>query len=347
MGQHPSVLSAMQNALTGSGAGSGGTRNISGNTHFHTQLEAELADLHEKDAALVFSSCYIANSSTIVAFGKAVPSALILSDAQNHASLIEGIRYSGLEKKIFRHNDVDHLEQLLKEQDPARPKMIVFESVYSMDGSIAPIKKICDIAEKYNALTFIDEVHAVGLYGNRGGGIADRDGLAHRLDIISGTLGKAFGVFGGYVAGSAKFIDVIRSTASGFIFTTSLPPTVVAGAIASVKHLKNSSIERDLHSQRVQLMKRRLQEAQLPVMLCDSHIIPILIGNAKLCKQASDMLLSKHQIYIQPINYPTVPVGTERFRLTPSPFHSDELVEELVSALKQTFRELSIPSKFC
>jgi len=344
MGQHPTVLQAMHNAISSTGAGSGGTRNISGTTHNHVLLEAELADLHEKQSALVFSSCYIANCATLQAYGKAIPSALILSDRDNHASLIEGIRHSGLEKKIFKHNDVQDLERLLKEQDINRPKLIVFESVYSMDGSVGPIKEICDLADKYNAMTFIDEVHAVGLYGPRGGGICERENLAPRLDIISGTLGKAFGVYGGYIAGSSKFIDVVRSTASGFIFTTSLPPAIVAGAVASIRHLKQSTKEREEHTERYQLLKRRLKEASLPVMTSQSHIIPVLVGNAKLCKVASDKLLDEHQIYIQPINYPTVPVGSERFRLTPSPLHTDPFMDQLIFSLGKVFRELGIIS---
>ena len=345
MGQHPNVLQAMTNAITFSGAGSGGTRNISGNTKFHIQLESELADLHKKQAALLFSSCYIANSSCISTFGKIMPNAILYSDKKNHASLIEGIRNSRLQKKIFNHNDLDHLEELLQQDDINTPKMIIFESVYSMDGSIAPIKEICELAKKYNALTFIDEVHAVGLYGNRGGGVAEREGLLDELDVVSGTLGKAFGVYGGYIAASEKFIDVMRSTAPGFIFTTSLPPVVAAGALESVKHLKNSMVERKQHTHQYKLMKKKLRDAGLPILNTQSHIIPVIIGDAKLCKQASDYLLKEYSIYVQPINYPTVDVGTERFRLTPGPLHSEKLMDEMVDALVKTFNYFNIKKR--
>ena len=343
MGQHPEVLHAMEESLKGSGAGSGGTRNISGTTNYHILLEKELADLHNKDSALLFSSCYIANSSTISTLGKIIPNAVIFSDSKNHASLIEGIKYSGLKKKIFQHNDLDHLEALLQSESIDTPKLIIFESVYSMDGSIAPIEEVCNLAEKYNALTFLDEVHAVGLYGDRGGGVAERDSVLDRVDIISGTLGKAFGVYGGYIAASNTFIDMIRSTASGFIFTTSLPPVIAAGGLASVSHLKHSKLERQQHVERYNTLKRKLVEAKLPVMKTESHIIPVLIGNAQLCKAASDLLLSKFNIYIQPINYPTVDVGTERFRLTPGPLHSDTAMDQLINALLYTFNTLNIP----
>lgn len=342
MGQHKCVLEAMTKAVKETGGGSGGTRNISGNTHYHVELEKELADLHNKQSSLLFSSCYIANSSSISTFGKILPNAIIFSDKQNHASLIEGIRYSGLKKKIFNHNDILHLEALLAEEDISTPKLIVFESVYSMDGSIAPIQDICNLAKKYNALTFIDEVHAVGLYGPRGGGIVERDNLSDEIDIISGTLGKAYGCYGGYISASSQFIDAIRSTAPGFIFTTSLPPVVVAGALASVRHLKNSQNERNEHSKHYNIMKKKLLDAKLPVMITESHIIPILIGNARLCKEASDILLHEHKIYVQPINFPTVAVGTERFRLTPGPFHTESIMEDMVSAIKNTFSKLSI-----
>jgi len=345
MGQHPTVLAAMTEAVQQIGAGSGGTRNIAGSTHFHCQLEEELADLHQQESALLFSSCYIANQSTISTLGKLLPDAVIFSDQQNHASIIEGIRHSGLSKRIFRHNDLHHLEQLLEQEPHDRPKLIIFESVYSMDGSVAPIREICQLARQYNALTFIDEVHAVGLYGPHGAGIAERDGVAEELDIVSGTLGKAYGVYGGYIAASSRFIDAIRSTASGFIFTTSLPPVVVAGALASVRYLKQSTKERTLHTERYKTMKKKLIAAGLPIMKTESHIVPILIGSARLCKEASDLLLRQYNIYVQPINYPTVAVGTERFRLTPGPFHTDDIMDEMVDALQYTFRTLAIPTK--
>jgi 5-aminolevulinate synthase len=344
MGQHPLIIEAMTNTINNVGTGSGGTRNISGNTYLHGLLETELADLHQQEGALLFSSCYVANSSTISTFGKLLPHAVIYSDQSNHASIIEGIRHSGLQKNIFKHNSLTHLEELLKKEALETPKLIIFESVYSMDGSVAPIKEICQLARKYNALTFIDEVHAVGLYGPRGAGIAEREGVALELDIVSGTLGKAYGVYGGYIAASSRFIDAIRSTAAGFIFTTSLPPVVVAGALASVRHLKKSREERDKHKERYTTMKRKLMQAGLPVMETASHIIPVLIGNARLCKEASDILMNQFNIYVQPINYPTVAVGTERFRLTPGPFHTDQIMDDMVAALVHTFRTLSIRS---
>jgi 5-aminolevulinate synthase len=345
MGQHPVVIDAMHKALLEAGAGSGGTRNISGTNRFHTDLERELSMLHAKEASLVFANCYSANHSTIVALGKLIPNLVIFSDAKNHASLIEGMRHSGLQKKIFRHNDVKHLEELLAAADPSVPKMIIFESVYSMDGTIAPISQICDLADKYNALTFIDEVHAVGLYGQTGAGVAEREGVMHRLDIISGTLGKAFGVFGGYISASFKFIDSIRSSASGFIFTTSIPPTVCAGAAASVKYLKQHNELRVQHQGKARQLKTLLREAGLPIIESPSHIVPVLVGDAALCKKMADRLLSKYNIYVQPINYPTVPVGTERFRLTPSPVHSDQMMLEMRDALVQLWKEFNLPLK--
>lgn len=346
MGQHPKVVSAMTEAILKSGAGAGGTRNISGTTKYHSQLESTLARVHEKEAALVFTSGYVANDATIATLGKLLPGCHIFSDALNHASLIEGIRHSGCKRSVFRHNDLAHLEELMSKADPAAPKIIIFESVYSMDGDIAPIKEICDLADKYNALTYIDEVHAVGLYGDKGGGVAQRDGQAHRISIISGTLAKAYGVFGGYVTGSALVMDTIRSFAPGFIFTSSLPPSVAAAAEAAVSHLGQSQLERQQHQERAAYLKKKLVEAELPVMISVSHIVPLMIGDAALCKQASDILLNKHKIYVQPINYPTVPRGTERLRFTPSPLHSDTEMHHLVEALKDVWSTLNIPRCF-
>ena len=343
MGQNQTVLNEMQKTLFTTGAGSGGTRNISGNTSYHVQLERELSDLHRKENSLLFSSCYVANSTSLSTISKIMPDCEIFSDEKNHASLIEGICNSKLRKHVFKHNNTSHLEELLAKSDKSTPKMIVFESVYSMDGTIAPIDKICELAEEYNALTFIDEVHAVGLYGSRGGGIAEREGLLDRLDIISGTFGKAYGVYGGYLSASQTFIDCIRSKAPGFIFTTSLPPVVVAGALASVRHLKTSQVERNTHRQNTMFLKHLLRESKLPMMESDSHIVPLMIGNAQLCKKASDLLLSEHHIYVQPINYPTVAVGTERFRITPTPLHTPEMIRNLVSSLESVWKELSIP----
>ena len=333
MGQHPKVIGAMHEALDAVGAGSGGTRNISGTTHYHVELERELADLHGKEAALLFTSAYVANDATLSTLIKLVPGSVVFSDEKNHASLIEGIRRSGCEKRIFRHNDVADLEAKLKAYPKGTPKIIVFESVYSMDGHIAPIAAICDLAERYGALTYLDEVHAVGLYGPRGGGIAERDGLMDRVDVINGTLAKGFGVMGGYIAGSRILCDAIRSFASGFIFTTSLAPAVAAGALASIRHLKTCSIERAQHQQRVQALKRSLRAHRLPLMDNPSHIVPIMVGCPVHCKAVTDALLRQFRIYVQPINYPTVPKGTERMRLTPSPVHTDEQMAHLVDAL--------------
>ena len=333
MGQHPKVLAAMHQAIDEVGAGSGGTRNISGTTHYHVELEVELADLHGKEASLVFTSAYVANDATLSTLAKLMPGTLIFSDEKNHASMIEGIRHGGGQKRIFRHNDLNDLETKLRCVPVGTPKIIAFESVYSMDGHIAPIAAICDLAEKYGALTYLDEVHAVGLYGPRGGGIAEREGVMHRVDIINGTLAKGFGVMGGYIAASRTLCDAIRSFAPGFIFTSSLAPAVVAGALASIRHLKASSVERASHQERTATLKSMLAAVKLPVMENPSHIVPILVGNPVHCKAVTDNLLEKNGIYIQPINYPTVPKGTERMRLTPSPVHTDEQMKNLVDAL--------------
>lgn len=343
MGHHPAVIKAMCDTAKSVGTGAGGTRNISGNSHPLVQLEAELADLHGKEAGLVFTSGFISNEASISTIGRLLPNCLILSDELNHASMIEGVRRSGAEKKIFRHNDVEHLEQLLKAADHSRAKLIVFESVYSMDGDIAPIKKIADLADKYNAMTYIDEVHAVGMYGERGGGITDRDNLAHRIDIIEGTLAKAFGTLGGYITGSRAIIDAVRSYAPGFIFTTSLPPAVASAATASIRHLKASKEERAGQQRQAQRTKDILSAAGLPVMPSETHIVPVLVGDPELCKKASDRLLQVHGIYIQPINYPTVPRGTERLRITPTPLHDDALIDGLKEALIEVWNELGIP----
>jgi len=343
MGQHPVVTTAMKNAIDRSGAGAGGTRNISGTTNHHTALERELAEVHSKEAALVFTSGYVANDASLSTLGKLLPGCHFFSDSLNHASLIEGIRHSGCKKSVFRHNDYEHLGQLMAAADPAAPKIVVFESVYSMDGDIAPIEKICDVADKHQALTYIDEVHAVGLYGNKGGGVAQRDGLDHRISMISGTLAKAYGVFGGYVAGSALLMDTIRSFAPGFIFTSSIPPSVAAGAAASVRYLKTSQLERERHQARAAHLKSMLRAVNLPLIESPSHIVPVMVGDPRLCKAASDMLMAKHKIYVQPINYPTVPRGTERLRLTPSPSHNDDMMTHLVSSLIDVWRTLGIP----
>jgi 5-aminolevulinate synthase len=335
MSQHKIVREAMHEAIEAVGAGSGGTRNISGTTHYHVELEAELAELHGKEAALLFTSAYIANDSTLSTLQRLMPGLVTFSDEKNHASMIEGICRGGGEKHIFRHNDVAHLEELLKQAPALAPKIIVFESVYSMDGHIAPIGAICDLAEKYGALTYLDEVHAVGLYGPRGGGIAERDQVMHRVDIINGTLAKGFGVMGGYIAASAACCDAIRSYAPGFIFTTSLAPAIAAGALASIRHLKVSEIERARLKERVGKVKRLMAEAQLPVMENPSHIVPVLVGDPVHCKAVTDTLLTQYGIYVQPINYPTVKRGTERMRFTPSPVHTDAEIAYLIEALKE------------
>jgi len=343
MGQHQSVLGAMIETASGMGAGAGGTRNISGTNHPLVELEAELADLHGKEAGLVFTSGFVSNEAAISTIARLLPDCLILSDELNHASMIEGIRRSGCEKKLWRHNDTAHLEELLQAAEPGRAKLIVFESVYSMDGDVSPIKEICDLAEKYGALTYIDEVHAVGMYGPRGGGIADREGLMGRIDVIEGTLAKAFGTLGGYITATKAICDAVRSYAPGFIFTTALPPAIAAAAAASIRHLKRSSTEREMQQRQAQRVKDVLGEAGLPVMPSSTHIVPIFVGNPDLCKQASDMLLEEHGIYIQPINYPTVPRGTERLRVTPTPFHDDDLVEKLRAALVEVWERLGLP----
>jgi 5-aminolevulinate synthase len=335
MSQHPKVREAMHEAIEAVGAGSGGTRNIAGTTHYHVELEAELADLHGKEAALLFTSAYIANDSTLATLQRLMPGLVMFSDEKNHASMIEGIRRGGGEKQIFRHNDVEHLEQLLKQAPASAPKIIVFESVYSMDGHIAPIGTICDLAEKYGALTYLDEVHAVGLYGPRGGGIAERDRVMHRVDIVNGTLAKGFGVMGGYIAASAACCDAIRSYAPGFIFTTSLAPAIAAGALASIRHLKVSELERARLKERVGKVKRLMAEAQLPVMENPSHIVPVMVGDPVHCKAVTDTLLTHYGIYVQPINYPTVKRGTERMRFTPSPVHTDAEIAALIAALTE------------
>jgi 5-aminolevulinate synthase len=342
MGQHDAVIQAMETALREVGAGSGGTRNISGNTHYHIELEAELASLHGKEAALLFTSGYVSNEAALSTLGKLLPGCVIFSDELNHASMIAGIKNSGCEKRVFRHNNLEHLEQLLRDCDPDTPKLVAFESVYSMDADIAPIAAICDLADKYGALTYLDEVHAVGMYGDHGGGISEREAVADRLTIIEGTLGKAFGVMGGYIAASKTIIDCIRSYAPGFIFTTSLSPVLVAGALASVKHLKASSTEREAQQIAAATLKKKFASAGLPVMPSMTHIVPLLVGCPAKAKRISDILLAEYGLYVQPINFPTVPRGTERLRFTPGPCHSAEMMDELTSALVEIWGRLEL-----
>jgi 5-aminolevulinate synthase len=343
MGQHPSVVAAMTETAARMGTGAGGTRNISGTNHPLVMLEAELADLHGKEAGLVFTSGYVSNQTGISTIAKLMPDCLILSDALNHNSMIEGVRQAGCDKKVFRHNDMEHLEELLKAAGKERPKLVVFESVYSMDGDVGKIAEICDLAEKYHAMTYIDEVHAVGMYGPRGAGIAERDGQMARIDVIEGTLAKAFGCLGGYITSTAAVCDAVRSHAAGFIFTTALPPAICAAATASIRHLKASSAERDGQQAQAARTKAVLAAAGLPVMPTDTHIVPVMVRDAEKCKAATDMLLNEHGIYIQPINYPTVPVGTERLRITPSPFHDDQLIAQLADSLVAVWKKLGLP----
>ncbi len=342
MGQHPKVLAAMHDALERCGAGAGGTRNISGTTHEHVLLERELADLHGKESALLFTSGYVSNWAALGTLASRIPNCMVLSDALNHASMIEGIRHSKAERQIFKHNDVEDLARRLADLDPERPKLVAFESVYSMDGDIAPIAEICDVAETYNAMTYLDEVHAVGLYGPRGGGVAEREGLMDRLTVIEGTLGKAFGVVGGYIAASTALCDFIRSFASGFIFTTALPPAVAAGARASIRHLKESQEERQAHRTVVAKVRAKLAALGIPHLPNPSHIVPVMVGDPVKCKMISDWLMDNHGIYVQPINYPTVPKGTERLRLTPSPVHGDQEIDALVTALSEIWSRCAL-----
>ena len=342
MGQNKYVIEEMHKAIDIAGAGSGGTRNISGTTHYHVLLEQELADLHNKESALLFTSGYISNEASLSTLVSIMPNCIIFSDELNHASMIQGMRNSSAEKKIFRHNDPEHLNTLLKESDPERPKLIAFESVYSMDGDIAPIKEICAVAKENKGLTYLDEVHAVGMYGSRGGGIAEREGIMDQIDVIEGTLAKAYGTMGGYIAANKYIIDTVRSFASSFIFTTSLPPAIAAGALASVKHLKQSNLERKKHQENAEKLKTKLRQTGIVVMPSESHIVPVLVGDPVLCKKASDILLTEFSIYVQPINYPTVPRGKERLRITPTPLHDDLMMDHLVDSFKEVWKRLNI-----
>jgi 5-aminolevulinate synthase len=343
MGHHPLVVEAMASSARRYGTGAGGTRNIAGNSHAVVELEAEIADLHRKAAALVFSSGYVANEASLGTLGRVLPDCVIFSDEKNHASIISGIRGSGAEKQIFRHNDVDHLEALLRRTAPNRSRIIAFESLYSMDGDVAPLARICDLADKFDALTYLDEVHAVGLYGSHGAGIAEREGLMHRVDVIEGTLAKGFGVVGGYIATDALICDTIRSTASSFIFTTTMPPPVASAACESIRHLKQSNTERRAHQRQVQKTRSALQAARIPTLASDTHIIPVPIGDPVLCRRASEILLEQFAIYVQPINYPTVATGTERLRITPTPYHDDRLIRNLAAALREVWEQLGLP----
>lgn len=342
MGQHPKVIAAMESALHDTGAGSGGTRNIGGNTQYHVELEAELAELHGKSSALLFTSGYVSNDATLSTLAKILTGCIIYSDERNHASMIAGIRNAGCEKRVWRHNDMEHLHELLDADDPDAPKIIAFESIYSMDGDVAPIAAICDLADKYRAITYCDEVHAVGMYGKHGGGISERDGVADRVTIIEGTLAKAYGVMGGYIAANQQIVDVIRSYAPGFIFTTSISPVLAAGVLASVKHLKISSQERALQQVNAAYLKKRLTDAGLPVIRSDTHIVPLMVGDPKLVKKISDILLGEYRIYVQPINYPTVPRGTERLRFTPGPLHTKTMIDDLADALGEIWQRMDL-----
>ena len=345
MGQHPKVIGAMVETATRMGTGAGGTRNIAGTNHPLVDLERELADLHRKEAALVFTSGYVSNETGISTIAKLLPNCLILSDELNHNSMIEGVRQSKCEKQIFRHNDMAHLEDLLRAADPSRPKLVVFETLYSMDGDIAPTDRICDLAERYRAMTYADEVHAVGMYGPRGGGQAEQQGTMARIDVIEGTLAKAFGCLGGYITASSALCDAVRSYAPGFIFTTALPPPICAAATAAIRHLKASSFERERHQERAARVKAVLNAAGLPVMPNDTHIVPVFVGEPEKCKEATDLLLTEHGIYIQPINYPTVPKGSERLRITPTPYHADAVIDALAEALVDVWERLELPLK--